>query len=261
MKLSLRYISIIAGCALLSGLTACNGILGGIYDEQPDKTVVAPGTLYMDASSWTDWYYVDLDSLSALQAAGDSIALHRAQTHFASFPVPMAEESGDGQTGIYAYWFDVFGQGIKHNEKREFKSTARQQDPPSWSFAVHRNNVRTNGGSVLETNYNDLSELPAQSSDFMGADFKEDTWTENTVWVDQSKMLNELIGCQGIKTNSVLSSWLHLEIPPMPPAFIHNKHVFILRLKSGRYAALQLENYIGADGKKCNLTIRYKYPY
>lgn len=64
MKLSLRYISIVAGCALLCGLTACNGILGGIYDEPNDQVKVAPGTLYVDASSWTDWYYVDLDSLA-----------------------------------------------------------------------------------------------------------------------------------------------------------------------------------------------------
>ena len=56
MKLSLRYISIVAGCALLCGLTACNGILGGIYDEPNDQVKVAPGTLYVDASSWTDWY-------------------------------------------------------------------------------------------------------------------------------------------------------------------------------------------------------------
>ena len=126
---------------------------------------------------------------------------------------------------------------------------------------MHRDNVRTNGGAVLETNYNDLSQLPASSGDFLGATFTEDEWTENVVWVDQSQMLKELIGCQGIKANTVLSSWLRLEIPPMPPAFIHNKHVFILRLKNGLYAALQLENYIGADGKKCNLTIRYKYPY
>ncbi|WP_296095284.1 HmuY family protein [Alloprevotella tannerae] len=261
MKLSLRYISIVAGCALLSGLTACNGILGGIYDEPNDQVKVAPGTLYVDASSWADWYYVDLDSLAALQAAGDSVGLHHAQTHFTRFPVPTTGDSGDGQTGIYTYWFDVFGQGISHNEKRSFTPTGRQQEPPSWTFAVHRDNVRTNGGAVLETNYNDLSQLPENSGDFLGATFTEDEWTENAVWVDQSQMLNELIGCQGIKANKVLSNWLRVDIPPMPPAFTHNKHVFILRLKNGLYAALQLENYIGADGKKCNLTIRYKYPY
>ena len=47
----------------------------------------------------------------------------------------------------------------------------------------------------------------------------------------------------------------------MPPAFTMNKHVFIVRLKNGKYAALQLQNYIGTDGTKCWLTINYKYPY
>ena len=51
--------------------------------------------------------------------------------------------------------------------------------------------------------------------------------------------------------NKVLSSWLKIEIPPMPPSFTMNSHVFILRLKNGKYAALQLENYIGTDGTKC----------
>ena len=52
-----------------------------------------------------------------------------------------------------------------------------------------------------------------------------------------------------------------MKIPPMPPAFSLNNHVFILRLKDGTYAALQLENYQSSTGKKCWLTINYKYPY
>ena len=99
------------------------------------------------------------------------------------------------------------------------------------------------------------------SSYFLGATFQEDEWSENEVWEDQSQMLMSLIGCQGIRINKVLSSWLRIDIPPMPPAFTMNKHVFIVRLKNGKYAALLLKNYIGTDGTKCWLTINYKYPY
>jgi hypothetical protein len=52
-----------------------------------------------------------------------------------------------------------------------------------------------------------------------------------------------------------------VHIPPVPPVFTLNSHVFILRLKNGTCAALQLENYQNAAGKKCFLTINYKYPY
>lgn len=47
----------------------------------------------------------------------------------------------------------------------------------------------------------------------------------------------------------------------MPPSFSMNNHVFVLRLKDGSYAALQLENYLAPNGTKCYLTINYKYPY
>ena len=88
-----------------------------------------------------------------------------------------------------------------------------------------------------------------------------DEWTQNEVWVDQSKMLQSLIGCQGIKINRVLSSWLRLDIPPMPPAFSIDTHVFLIRFANAKVAAVQLQNYMSADGTKCWLTINYKYPY
>mgnify|MGYP004623850459 CR=1 FL=1 len=43
--------------------------------------------------------------------------------------------------------------------------------------------------------------------------------------------------------------------------FSLNNHVFILRLKDGTYAAIQLENYLSPKGVKCWMTINYKYPY
>ena len=52
-----------------------------------------------------------------------------------------------------------------------------------------------------------------------------------------------------------------MKIPPMPPSFSLNNHVFILRLKDGTYAAIQLENYLSPKGVKCWMTINYKYPY
>ena len=142
------------------------------------------------------------------------------------------------------YWFDVFGEGIKKNTFSYYTPTEGQEEPKEWTLAVHRNNVRTNGGAVLETSYTSMDELPESSEAFRNMNFQEDEWSENLVWDSQ-----------------VLSSWLSMKIPPMPPAFSMNNHVFILRLKDGTYAALQLENYLSQEGKKCFLTINYKYPY
>lgn len=257
----------VAGMNILM-LSSCNGIFDEIYD-QPKEIVPAKGQLVIDATSWADWYYVDLDELHQLTINGEEEALLKAQTEFAAYPIPM-EPTGDKvttpvtdkKTGQYMYWFDVFGAGIQKNTFSYFTPTAAQTAPDNWTFAVHRNNVRTNGGAVLETTYTSMDELPETSEGFHNMQFTQDEWTENEVWDSQDQgMLMGYVPSQGIEKNRVLSSWLSMKIPPMPPAFSLNNHVFILRLKDGSYAALQLENYLSPSGAKCYLTINYKYPY
>lgn len=250
----------IAGACALS-LAACNGIFDDIYDS-PATVTPAKGQLIIDATSWTDWYYVDLKALQSLAEAGDTAALEAAQTDFAPYPIPMSlTGEDDGRTGQYMYWFDVFGEGIKKNEFRSFTPTDKQPEPEEWAFAVHRNNVRTNGGMAYETTFTSMEELPESSDDFADAVFTADEWTENEVWDSQEQMLLGNVPSQGIRANKVLSLWLTLDIPPMPPAFTKNGHVFLLKLADGTIAALQLDDYIAPSGTKCYLTINYKYPY
>lgn len=248
-------------------LTACTGILDGIYDH-PKEIVPARGQIVVDATSWSDWYYIDLHRLHQLTVDGDEEALLKAQTEFTAYPIPMEPTSDkvttppdDRKPGQYMYWFDVFGVGITNNRFTYYQPTAMQAAPDDWTFAVHRNNVRTNGGAVLETTCTSMNELPESSEAFRNMKFTEDEWTENEVWDSQEQMLLGNVPSQGIEINKVLSSWLIMEIPPMPPAFSMNNHVFILRLNDGSYAALQLENYLSPNGTKCHLTINYKYPY
>ncbi|MFC2711637.1 HmuY family protein [Hoylesella oralis] len=263
MYFAFKSMKYLAGCAIMLMVMACNGIFEGIYDDVPTAPVVTQGQLLVDAMSWKNWYYIDFDSLHQYIERGDTAGLLKAQTEFTAYPIPTVLTSGtvDEKTGIYTYWFDVFGQGVSNNEKRSFTPTDVQPAPKSWSIAIHRDNVRTNNGAVLETNYTSMDELPKNSSSFTGATFLSDEWTENAVWADQSQMLLSLIGCQGIKINKLLSTWLTLDIPPMPPSFTLNNHVFIIRLQNGNYAAVQLQNYMNAAGAKCWLTINYKYPY
>lgn len=269
LKLTVAAMSVFA-------LTACNDLFDGIYDK-PQEIIPAKGQIVIDATSWTDWYYVDLNRLHQLTLDGNEQALLKAQTEFEPFPIPM-QASGDRvdttnpdgekpsitqgkKAGQYMYWFDVFGAGIKNNIFSYFTPTAKQTAPEEWTFAVHRNNVRTNGGSVFETTYTSMDQLPESSEAFKNTKFTEDEWTENEVWDSQEQMLLGYVPSQGIAINRVLSSWLSMEIPPMPPAFSMNNHVFILRLKDGTYAALQLQNYLSPNDTKCYLTINYKYPY
>ncbi len=268
-----HLISIIAGMGILM-LTSCNGIFGDIYDEPEETIVPAAGQVVVDASSWTDWYYVDLEQLHQLTIDEDAEGLLKAQTEFTAYPIPLTPTGDKDDTdaghqaatdaqkpGQYMYWFDALGSGLANNEYRYFTPTEAQGEPETWTFAVHRNNVRTNGAAVWETTYTSMDQLPETSETFRNKEFVEDEWSENAAWTDQSQMLLGLVPSQGIKLNKVLSSWLSIEIPPYPPLFTLNNHVFILRLKNGKYAALQLVNYLSPKGTKCYLTINYKYPY
>lgn len=237
------FLLLVASVLLLS---ACSGIAGGLYDDPPTSLPAREGQFVVDATSWSDWYYFDMTTDSLIGPV----------------PIPMAlTGESDGKSGQYMYWFDVFGEGIEKNEFKSYTPCDPQPDPEHWTLAFHRNNVRTNGGAVLKTEYTDIKQLPESSDSFANMSFTEDVWTENEVWDSQSQMLQSMVPSQGIKINRVLSSWLKLKVPPMPPQFVYNNHVFILRLADGTYAALQLADYISPSGAKCFLTVNYKYPY
>ncbi|MBR1521659.1 MAG: HmuY family protein [Bacteroidaceae bacterium] len=255
-----HIIIVMLGATLL--LSACQDVFEHVYDDPQEEVVQKEGQLYVDASSWLHWHYVDLQVLT------DSISTQGRTPTDVAYDIPLdsigAGNSGEGvekPCGIYTYWYDVFGEGMEKREFRDSYHTLAQPEPERWSFAVHRNNVRTNEGAVYETSFTSMDDLPESSEAFREQTFTADTWNETDVWTVSDRMLEGLIGNQGIKVNPALSSWLQMKIPPMPPTFMLNSHVFILRLKNGTYAALQLENYMSTSGIKCCLTINYRYPY
>lgn len=258
----LNMYAVTAVVATLMGLPSCSGIFDSVYDDPPEeKAVTMVGQLYVNASDWGSWYYIDLNEVNDATSEDASFNPSSLWRHF---EIPLAEversESGGDVSGIYTYWYDVFGEGISRNEYRDFYPTARQPEPDNWSFAVHRNNVRTNMGAVARTDFHSFDELPAGDAWVESLRFFNDEWNEKDVWTIQDRMLLGLIGNQGIEINNTLSSWLTIAIPPMPPAFTHSDNVFVLRLADGSLAALQLEDYQSATGTKCCLTINYMYP-
>ena len=250
---------------LMSGvLSSCEGAFEGVYDD-PDKEVsIKKGQLVVDATDWQTWHYIDLleaDAAQQKEGKGYSAIEIKIPTERLEASVDEEHSQHEERAGIYTYWYDVFGEGLSKREIRQFVPTKNQDEPASWHLAVHRNNVRTNGGAVYMTAYTSMDDLPESSEAFGEVAFTEDEWNETDVWTVQEKMLQGLIGNQGIKVNFLLSSWLKVSLPPVPPTFTLNNHVFILKLKDGTFAALQLVNYQNAAGVKCHLTINYKYPY
>ncbi len=245
--------------ATLAALQSCNGIMDGIYDNPPAApAATVDGQLYIDASDWAEWHYIDFPALA--RAVNDDPEFNTSSL-WSTYPVAMpGEGSADGKSGIYTYWYDVFGQGISVYEFRDHTPGPAQQAAENWTIAVHRNNVRTNGCAAAVTDYRNIDDLPTDAEYLESLHYEQDAWNETDVWVIQDHMLEGLIGNQGIEVNPVLSSWLEVKIPPMPPAFVLNDWVFVLRLPDGTYGALQLADYQSPRGVKCCLTINYRYP-
>ena len=247
--------------AMLSG---CEGIFNGVYDEPATEAwSTTYGHLFIDASDWRQWHYIDLEAVAeqvSVSADFNTSAL------WETIEIPTVEireqgiETNNEKAGIYTYWYDIFGEGISKKEFRGYSPTESQPEPGKWTFAVHRNNVRTNGCMVAETDFISLSQIPNDSDWFSTLTFTPDEWNETEVWTMRDRMLNGIIGNQGIYINKILSGWLKMEIPPMPPVFEVNRHVFILKLPDETFAALQLEDYMSSSGSKCCLSINYKYP-
>jgi hypothetical protein len=121
----LRLIAPTAAAVLLS---ACNGILSGIYDEpetpvadgfgfQSGSTMTQAGTLYIDATDYKVWTYINFHSMTAEARAVDAeaptawdIAIHRydAKTNGASVIETAASGFGAQITPEGEFVSDVF---------------------------------------------------------------------------------------------------------------------------------------------------------
>lgn len=263
--MSLRKRHIIRGMmagAIILLLPSCRGILEDLYDEAPSDNpeIVTEGKLYVDASDWNKWHYIDFASES--KENPDSVVTRVVTISIPSVAdtdiLPSDEKPASGSPGLYTYWYDVYGSGLDKREFRSFIPTEAQKDADQWMIAVHRNNVRTNVGAVAMTDYTDIASVPDNDEYLKSLSYKKDEWDESNVWVSQDQMLLGLIGNQGITVNKTLSSWLRVDIPPTPPKFTLNNRVFILHTADGEYYAIQLEDYRSLTNVKCCLTINYR---
>lgn len=204
--------------ALLS-LSACNGILEGIYDQPTTDTEFsygfnsindnsgATGTVYIDATSYTRWTYIDFHTQKI-----DSVEI-----------------------------------------------TPETQVPENWDIAIHRYDVKTNDGSVLETGLTGLSTLLTSGALPQGT-FISDEWTTEKIVVDMSTMADGYLGYTESDYNPELSKWLNVDKSTMPPIYTPSNKVYLLKLKDGTIAAIRLKSYMNELGVKGYMTFDYIYP-
>ena len=133
----------------------------------------------------------------------------------------------------YAKW-----NYISLKDKKVVTALYTEQQPENWDFAVHRYDAKTNGASVFETKYYDLTDISSVSK-FSGADFIADEWTTNKITIDMSQMMEGIIKYAEDFYNPCLSKWLNVDTSSMPPVYTLSEKVYILKLQDGTFAALK----------------------
>ena len=186
-----------AGAALLTAvsLPSCNGIFEGIYDEP--SVIDEFGFTKVEQATSSGTIYIDATSYTRWNYLDfETFALDT------TFIAEDGSETGDVTEG--------------------------------WDFAVHRYDVKTNGGRVIETSFTSIDALLASGS------MPQGTWVED-IWTEDRK-------------------WLNVDTSTMPPVYTMSGKVYVLITAEGKAAAIQLINYMNDSKVKGFMTIDYVYP-
>lgn len=130
-------------------------------------------------------------------------------------------------------------------------------EPQHWDFALHRYDVKTNGGEARETEFRTMEALRAHGHYDEGV-FEADT--AGRVVVDMSTMMDGYLGYHDSNINKVLSRWLNVDTSTMPPIYTLSGKVYVLRLADSTFAALLFTDFMDEASVKGFITIKYVYP-
>lgn len=134
------------------------------------------------------------------------------------------------------------------------------QIPEEWDFAIHRYDIKTNGGAAFQTSYTSIDDFIAAGKLPEAEKFVEDEWTTNKIAIDMSGMMEGNIIYTDSYYNAALSSWLNVDTSTMPPIYTMSSQVYLLRLKDNTYAAIRFTNYTNAKGIKGYIDFDFSYP-
>ena len=231
---------------------SCTGVLGGLYDEvstemQPGFNNVRPdntGTIYIDATSYTQWHYIDIES--------QTISIEE---------LPVPEYLPDNK------------EQDSQNSVQNLNSDKPSGVPENWQFAIHRYDCKTNGGAACETEFTDIRTF-IQSINKEGIqkyDFVEDVKASDPqklqdenelgkIVVDMSHMMDGWLGYASSDINLVVGRWLDVNKSQMPPIYTPSGKVYVIKMSDGTYGAIQLRDFKSKKNIKGVMTIDYAWP-
>lgn len=126
-----------------------------------------------------------------------------------------------------------------------------------WDFAMHRDDIKTNGGSALKTTETDMASVTAIPTGGYIADF------DSTVIYSTKNMVTYGPNVAASKLNASLYDWItRKETGTMPPyTYELPKNIFILKCKDGSYAKIQFTDFSDDSGNKWHNSFSYVYPF
>lgn len=132
--------------------------------------------------------------------------------------------------------------------------------PDDWDFAIHRYDLKTNGGAAFQTAYTSIDAFKAEAKLPEAENFIEDEWTTDKIAIDMSGMMDDNIIYTSSYRNPVLSGWLNVDTSTMPPIYTMSSQVYVIRLKDNTYAAIRFIRYTNPRGVKGYIDFDYIYP-
>lgn len=125
----------------------------------------------------------------------------------------------------------------------------------TWDIALHRWDVKTNGGTAIETEATtiaDLTEIPATG--YVADELSSE------ITFDMTNMMNGYIGYATGYVNKELSKWMDADLGDMPPTYTMSGKAYVLKTSAGNYAKINFTDYTDDANEKGHITFEYVYP-
>lgn len=125
----------------------------------------------------------------------------------------------------------------------------------TWDIAIHRYDVKTNGGSGVETSTTEIDKLTLIPADGYIADAEIDT-----IMIDNTNMMKGKIGYATGYVNQTLSKWMNVDTNNMPPTYTMSGKVYVLKTAAGKYAVIKFTDFTNDSNVKGHITFDYIFP-
>jgi len=118
--------------------------------------------------------------------------------------------------------------------------------PTAWTFAMHRYDCKTNGGSAYETSYTSIDDLTAAISAGSFSVPNKEAFTadvDSKVTIDMSHMMEGYLDYADSKVNEVMAKWLDVDTSNMPPNYTPSGKVYLVCTAEGKVYAVLFTAY------------------